>query len=146
MTFSEGVYYISTSLGSHKAIDLEASKATGRIIEYKTHNGKNQQWRVTSITHDEYSIQSVATNTYITAPSDGNDATARASKLMPECNSVTRWKITKSSSKNNSHVIHNVAYPSKVLDVSGSEEADLTPILVYDFHGGENQQFTFKEV
>jgi hypothetical protein len=33
------------------------------------HDGKNQQWRVSKITHDEWSIQSVATDTYITASS-----------------------------------------------------------------------------
>ncbi|KAL7906535.1 carbohydrate-binding module family 13 protein [Trichoderma velutinum] len=145
MSFSEGTYIISTSLASHKAIDLEASEPTGRIIEYQTHGGKNQQWRISRITHEEYSIQSVATNTYITAP-NGDDATARGSKLAPECNSVTRWKIVKAGSKGDSWFVRNVAYPNKVLDVSGSNQADLTPILVYTYHGGSNQQFTFKEV
>ncbi|KAL7798897.1 carbohydrate-binding module family 13 protein [Trichoderma afarasin] len=142
---SEGTYFISTTLGSHKAMDLEASEPTGRIIEYQTHGGKNQQWRVIRITHEEFSIQSVATNTYITAP-NGDDMTARGSKLAPECNSVARWKITKASSKSDSFIVRNVAFPNKVLDVSGSNQADLTPILVYTYHGGNNQQFTFKEV
>lgn len=33
MSFGEGTYYISTALGNHKAMDLEASEPTGRIIE-----------------------------------------------------------------------------------------------------------------
>ncbi|KAL7955350.1 carbohydrate-binding module family 13 protein [Trichoderma compactum] len=143
MSFAEGTYYISTTLSSPKAIDLEGSEPTGRIIEYKTHGDKNQQWRLTLMTHDEYSIQSVATSTYITAP-NGADMTARGSKLAPECNSVARWKIVKA--KGDSYFIHNVAYPNKCLDVSGSNQADLTPILVYTYHGGANQQFTFKQM
>ncbi|KKO96557.1 hypothetical protein THAR02_11341 [Trichoderma harzianum] len=158
MSFAEGTYYMTTVLGSHKAVDLEASEPTGRVIEYKTmansrnpllnsqtHGGKNQQWHVTKITNEEYSIQSVATSTYITAP-NGDDMTARGSKLAPECNSVARWKIVKASSKGDSYFVRNVAYPNKVLDVSGSNQADLTPILVYAYHGGNNQQFTFKQV
>ncbi|KAL6694374.1 carbohydrate-binding module family 13 protein [Trichoderma pleuroticola] len=145
MSFNEGTYYISTNLSNAKAIDLEASEPTGRIIEYKTHGGKNQQWRLVRITHEEFSIQSVATSTYITAP-NGDDMTARGSKLAPECNSVARWKIVKASSKGETYFVHNVAYPNKVLDVSGSNQADLTPILVYAYHGGSNQQFTFKQV
>ncbi|EHK17347.1 carbohydrate-binding module family 13 protein [Trichoderma virens Gv29-8] len=145
MSFAEGTYHMYTTLASHKAVDLEASEPTGRVIEYQTHGGKNQQWRIVRITHEEYSIQSVATNTYITAP-NGDDATARASKLAPECNSVSRWKIVKATAKGDSWVIRNVAYPNKVLDVSGSNQADLTPILVYTYHGGSNQQFTFTEV
>ncbi|KAL7947605.1 carbohydrate-binding module family 13 protein [Trichoderma barbatum] len=145
MSFSEGIYYISTTLASHKAIDLEGSDSTGRIIEYQTHGGKNQQWSITRITHEEYSIQCIATNTYITAP-NGSDATARGSKLAPECNSVTRWKITEAGAKSDNWTIRSVAYPNKVLDVSGSNQADLTPILVYAYHGGSNQQFIFKEV
>ncbi|KAK4073187.1 uncharacterized protein Triagg1_5467 [Trichoderma aggressivum f. europaeum] len=175
MSFNEGTYYISTNISGHKAIDIEASEPMGRIIEYQTHGGKNQQWRLTRITHEEFSIQSVATSTYITAPSrsfiqhqkseaewpqrllrakltdfvssptlDGSDMTARGSKLAPECNSVARWKVVKA--KGDAYFIHNVAYPNKVLDVSGSNQADLTPILVYTYHGGANQQFTFKEM
>lgn len=33
MSFSEGTYYIATALSSHKAVDLDSSEATGRIIE-----------------------------------------------------------------------------------------------------------------
>jgi hypothetical protein len=33
MSFGEGTYYVYTSLNSHKAIDLEASEPTGRVIE-----------------------------------------------------------------------------------------------------------------
>ncbi|KAL6787469.1 carbohydrate-binding module family 13 protein [Trichoderma sp. SZMC 28012] len=146
MSFGEGTYYMCTTLGNHKAVDLEASEPTGRIIEYQSHGGKNQQWRVTKITHEEYSIQSVATNTYITAPNGDNDMTARGSKLAPECNAVARWKIVKASSKGDAYFVRNVANTNKVLDVSGSNQADLTPILVYTYHGGNNQQFTFKEV
>ncbi|KAL6872156.1 carbohydrate-binding module family 13 protein [Trichoderma novae-zelandiae] len=144
MSISEGTYYIATALSNHKAIDLDSSEATGRIIEYEGHGGKNQQWRVTKITHEEFSIQSVATSTYITAP-NGNDATAHGSKLLPECNSVARWKIVKASNSDN-YTLYSVAYPSKVLDVTGSKQDNSTPIIVYNYHGGPNQQFTFKEV
>ncbi|PTB62698.1 carbohydrate-binding module family 13 protein [Trichoderma citrinoviride] len=144
MSFNEGTYYIATALSNHKAIDLDSSEATGRIIEYEGHGGKNQQWRITKITHEEFSIQSVATNTFITAP-NGGDATAHGSKLLPECNNVARWKIVKASKSDNYH-IYSVAFPNKVLDVTGSKQDNSTPIIVYNYHGGVNQQFTFKEV
>ncbi|KAL6800888.1 carbohydrate-binding module family 13 protein [Trichoderma sp. SZMC 28013] len=143
MSMTEGTFNMHTALASHKAVDLEASEPMGRVIEYQFHGGKNQQYRFTRITHEEFSIQCVATNTFITAP-NGSDMTARCSKLAPECNSVTRWKIVKA--KGDAYFIYSVAYPNKCLDVSGSNQADLTPILVYTYHGGSNQQFTFKEV
>ena len=42
--------------------------------------------------------------------------------------------------------IYSVAFPNKVLDVTGSKQDNSTPIIVYNYHGGVNQQFTFKEV
>ncbi|KAL7803286.1 carbohydrate-binding module family 13 [Trichoderma aethiopicum] len=144
MSFSEGTYYIATALSSHKAVDLDSSEATGRIIEYEGHGGKNQQWRISKITHEEYSIQSIATNTYITA-SSGDDAAVHASKLIPEANNVSRWKIVKASKADHYH-IYSVAHPNKVLDVTGSKQENSTPIIVYTYHGGPNQQFTFSEV
>ncbi|OTA06966.1 Carbohydrate-Binding Module Family 13 [Trichoderma parareesei] len=144
MSFNEGTYFITTALSSHKAVDLDSSEATGRIIVYEGHGGKNQQWRVSKITHDEWSIQSVATDTYITA-SSGDDAAVHGSKLLPECNSVARWKIVKANKGENYH-IYSVAHPRKVLDVTGSKQENSTPIIAYNYHGGANQQFTFSEV
>ncbi|RFU76023.1 carbohydrate-binding module family 13 [Trichoderma arundinaceum] len=142
MSLAEGTYYIRSALSQRKSIDLEASQPLGRIIEYQFHRGNNQQWNVVRISNDEYGIQSVATGTNITAP-NGNDATAYATRLNPDCNNVARWKIVRASPNGNNWVIRSVAFPNKVLDVTGSNQADVTPIIVYPYHGGANQQFTF---
>lgn len=42
--------------------------------------------------------------------------------------------------------IYSVAHPNKVLDVTGSKQENSTPIIVYTYHGGPNQQFNFSEV
>lgn len=44
------------------------------------------------------------------------------------------------------HSIRSVAYNSKTWDVTASNQADLTAIINYPFHGGVNQQFTLSRV
>ncbi|KAM0263931.1 hypothetical protein ACHAQJ_000966 [Trichoderma viride] len=128
-----------------KFIELEASQPLGRLVIHSFTGGRNQLWRVLKVDRDEYSLLSLATGTYITAPS-GVDVTARGSRLSPEDNNVARWTIVRASPNSNNWIISSVAYPNKVLGVAGSSQANLTAITVYPYQGGPDQQFTFTRV
>ncbi|KAM0453073.1 hypothetical protein ACHAPV_009188 [Trichoderma viride] len=144
MSVFEGTYNIRTALPQRKPVDLEASNPTGRLIEYTFHGGPNQQWRFAHVNNDEFSIQNVATGTYAVAPS-GNDATIRAARTDPRGNAAARWKVVRANSGADT-CIRSVAYNSKTWDVTASNQADLTAIINYPFHGGVNQQFTLSRV
>ncbi|KAL7918238.1 carbohydrate-binding module family 13 protein [Trichoderma austrokoningii] len=145
MSVFEGTYYIRSALSQHKPVDLEGSNPTGRLIEYTYHGGPNQQWRFTHINNDEFSIQNVATGTYAVAPS-GNDATIKAARTDPKSNSSARWKLVRANPGADTWYIRSVAFQSKTFDVTASNQADLTAIIAYTYHGGPNQQFTLNRV
>ncbi|KAK1238844.1 hypothetical protein MKX08_005905 [Trichoderma sp. CBMAI-0020] len=145
MSVFEGTYNIRSALSQRKPVDLEASNPTGRLIGYSFHGGANQQWRVVHVNNDEFSIQSVATGTYAVAPG-GNDATIKTARTDPQGNAAARWKIVRANAGADTWYIRSVASASKTWDVTGSNQADLTAIINYPFHGGVNQQFTFTRV
>ncbi|KOS23208.1 hypothetical protein ESCO_003373 [Escovopsis weberi] len=144
MALQEGVYVIASVLSGGPVLDLEnGNNPIANIIGYHAHGGVNQQWRVTRLSLQDYSIQSVYGNTWITAPADGSDQQLSTSRYDPVYNKSARWRIVPA---NGGYAIYSVENPSKVFDVSGGATKDLTPILLYGYHGGKNQVFTFKKV
>nr|AIZ77171.1 RBL [Trichoderma viride] len=142
MSLFEGTYIIRSALSQHKPVDLEASNPTGRLIQYTFHGGPNQQWRISHVGNDEFSIQNVATGTYAAAQ-NGNNTVIRAARTNPQGDASARWKFVRANASSDTWYIRNVAYNSKTFDVTASNQADLTEILAYSYHGGLNQQFTF---
>ncbi|KAL7787140.1 carbohydrate-binding module family 13 [Trichoderma ceciliae] len=142
MSLNDGIYIIASSISRNPVLDLEGgNNPIANIIGYTKHGGENQQWNVIALRPGVYSLESVFGNTWLTAPVDGSVAQIDSSRYDPIYNEATRWKITDAGG--GSYQIESVQFPGKVIDLEGSNSADLTRAILYPNHQAPNQIWQF---
>ena len=154
MTLSDGTYEI-TNAKSHTVVDLSGSD-NKNIIGYTPNNGANQRWRLRNVGGDYYTVQSVATNTYITfegEPENGRRLTAGED--------AQRWRVEVANasihsyrcvrhSKSSRHCADTdfrLSYPGTrfTFDLSDYGNAnDGTAITLWEQSDGNHQTWLFR--
>jgi Ricin-type beta-trefoil lectin domain/Ricin-type beta-trefoil lectin domain-like len=128
-----------------KCIDVQGADAANLtpIILFDCHGGANQQWRTVSLTGTM--IVGLA-NKCLDA--QGGSTENLTPIILFNCHGGAnqRWafKVTDPTFTGGGPVIGTIVGQGsgKCLDVQGANAANLTPIILFDCHGGPNQQWT----
>ncbi|KAE8162415.1 ricin B lectin domain-containing protein [Aspergillus tamarii] len=100
--------------------------------------GPNQRFVFAHAGNDEYLIINARSGTYLTASDDSKQITAN---LISPLEKRVRWKIEPVKDRSGAYFIVSVAFPSKVIDISGAKTDDKTEALTYTKNGTQHQQF-----
>ncbi|KAE8371525.1 ricin B lectin domain-containing protein [Aspergillus bertholletiae] len=127
-----------------KRLDLDSgNKADGTKLQlYKPLDdatyGPNQRFVFAHVGNDEYLIINAKSGTYLTASDDSKQITAN---LLPPLEKRIRWKIEPVKDRSGAYYIQSVAFPNKVIDISGAKADDKTAALTYTKNNKHHQQF-----
>ncbi|KAL7950548.1 ricin B lectin domain-containing protein [Trichoderma barbatum] len=148
MPLKDGIYMIASTLSTNPVLDIEGagnpfnSPLVGIVgFTKQTTDNKHQQWIVTTLRPGVYSICSVVSRVWITAPVDGSVDQVDTSVYDPVQNVPTRWKIT--SVNSNSYQIESVQFPGRVIDLEFGSSEDNTRAILYPNHKSDNQIWQF---
>ncbi len=102
----------------------------------------DQLWDIAQTSGDGLELQNVGTRKCLDVP--GNSRLAGTVLTQSTCHSGgvnQRFFINVDRFEGGTHRLASFADPLQCIDVAGGATADGTPILGFDCHGGENQQF-----
>lgn len=135
-------YQIVSALNDRSVIDM--NQADNTIILWQNNNGNNQKWKlVYDSNKNAYQFKSVTNENLVLAWNDlngSNNVVATSNQNKEE----QYWLLTEAG--NGYYYVRNKKEPNKVLDVSGNGTANGTNVLVYNYHGSNNQKFRLSNV
>ncbi|KAE8333300.1 ricin B lectin domain-containing protein [Aspergillus sergii] len=130
---------------SGKVLDIGNGYNDGDILRIMTESSASprtvhQLFTITAVGGDEFLILHFQASLLICPTSKKIHESVHGYRACPQ-KEGTRWKIIPAHDGSGSYYIENAALPGQVLDVSGGQNADGTPIVLRDKNGSANQQF-----
>jgi hypothetical protein len=138
---TNGTYRI-VARHSGKVINASASTNKTQITQWTYNSGSNQKWTVTDTGSGNYKIVGVQSGRALDIASSG---TANGTKVQLYDSWNTSGQLFKFASAGGaySRIVPNCA-PNSCLDVSGNSTADGGIVQLYQWNGGNNQQWVFQ--
>ncbi|UNI25034.1 hypothetical protein JDV02_010743 [Purpureocillium takamizusanense] len=131
-------YYRVNNNSSKKALTLTTGSGNAGVSS-TWNNGLEQRWAFVPVHIPTlYRISHAQTGWFLGY--DKNNGSALASEKVP-ITDASRYQLWFVESTDEGYVIRSVEDDNKVLDLSGSETADGTPVIAYNYHGKKNQQW-----
>jgi len=134
-----------TSVNSGKDLDVfGASTANGaRVIQWPWHGGRNQQWRMVSVSGGAYAVISVHSGKALDVEGASLADGARVIQWPWHGGANQRWRVE----ANGDGTVRLVSVHSgKVVDVAGISHADGAPVIQWPWNGGPNQRWRMTSV
>lgn len=139
-TIQPGLYTIYAR-HSNKVLDVEgSSQADGaKILQWQSANGKNQQFDITSASHEYYTLKAKHSGKYLTATK------ANAPLQQYTYTGAPNQQFRFEDKGNGYYQIRSRAH-NQLIDIAGSSTANGGQVLLWGGHGGLNQQFKLKKI
>ena len=133
---AEGVYSVSPACGSGLSLDVaDGSAADGANVRSWASNGSfAQRWYLGRAGDGEYYLECVGSAMRLAVSAEGNACQRRAA----DGDASQLWRV---SVARGGYVLESVAYPGKVLDVSGGSSASGANVQAYASNGTVAQRF-----
>ncbi|ANN35547.1 hypothetical protein A9498_29550 (plasmid) [Bacillus thuringiensis serovar coreanensis] len=132
-------YHLVSALNNSSVIDL--NQGNNNVTLWSKNNGNNQKWKlVYDVNKSAHQIKNIANENLVLAldSSNGsNNVVAESTQNKEE----QYWVVENAG---NGYFYLKNKKNSKYLDVTGSNTANGTNIMVYNFTGNNNQKFQFK--
>ncbi|ANN35658.1 hypothetical protein BK704_34240 [[Bacillus thuringiensis] serovar konkukian] len=137
----QGTYQMVSALNNSSVIDLNQSN--NNVTLWSNNRGNNQKWRLIYDSNKKaYQIKSVTNENLILAWNDyqgSNNVFATPNRGYEE----HYWIVEDAG---NGYFYLKNKKNSKYLDVTGSGTANGTNIIVWDYHGSNNQKFKLQKI
>lgn len=147
----QGVYYIATYQALSQILDVTSASTSNEasIILYENHQGNNQRFLLQNIDSTYMSLRAVNSNKVVDV--FGNRAADRTDVIQYTWHNGNNqlWEPVDSSTctingqNYVSKVLRSKMRDSLVLDASGAKSNNNTNVIVYTYHGGNNQKWVF---
>ncbi|KAF7585123.1 hypothetical protein BBP40_012319, partial [Aspergillus hancockii] len=140
--------YIIRSVATDTVVNLTSAPGTNgaQVVGWHFTEAAHQKWQMADAGHGHVFFLNAATGTYLTADAHATGGVILTTgSLVPPTNKHARWTISPAKTKH-AYTIHNVADPSKVLDLSHSNPSNGTPILIYTSHSTKNQEWILSQL
>lgn len=138
----DGLYELTSALG--KTLRLEATTSSSGSVTPKTKaatNAASQRWRVKSVGSGFYTLQNVATGTYLQAPAKVTSKSAALTFGKADGSEVQQWSITTDPARAGYLIVWSRAYPDMVLHIASASAANGSSVRLYRANGTAAQSF-----
>lgn len=139
--FSEGTYRIINRNSGKCLVNNDQGTSNGtRVVQTTSSGSVNENWIISSLANDEYTIQHEATGLYADIESASQETGANNILWSKNGNNNQKWKIIKQ--KADYYHIVNVN-SGLFLDILGASSANNAQNIQWNNNGGFNQDWSF---
>jgi hypothetical protein len=142
-------YYTIQNIRSGLMLDLSGSRAANgtEIVQWASHGGNNQKWRLIPNTNGSYTIASKINESYcLDLPgyaSANNTEPALWTRGAGKTNQQFYLNIVPKPLQNGVYTLVSAASSSRLIDIQGASRTDGKAALLWSANGNNNQKFRF---